>query len=78
LRVTTFETDGVGGYAEAPLKSAASLRELAYRQIKQRIISCELRPGEAINETQLINLLGLGRTPIHQALHRLEVCRAKA
>jgi len=55
------------------IKSAAQLRELAYAQIKQRIISCEFRPGDAINEAQLAALLGLGRTPIHQALHRLEV-----
>lgn len=59
--------------AIAPSKSAAQLRELAYAQIKQRIISCEFRPGDAINEAQLTAALGLGRTPIHQALHRLEV-----
>lgn len=59
--------------AIAPVKSAAQLRELAYAQIKQRIISCEFRPGDAINEAQLTAALGLGRTPIHQALHRLEV-----
>ncbi|ARB27414.1 GntR family transcriptional regulator [Pseudomonas tolaasii] len=57
----------------APTKSAAQLRELAYAQIKQRIISCEFRPGDAINEAQLTAALGIGRTPIHQALHRLEV-----
>ena len=33
--------------ANAPTKSAAQLRELAYAQIKQRIISCEYRPGDA-------------------------------
>lgn len=59
--------------AVAPTKSAAQLRELAYAQIKQRIISCEYRPGDAINEAQLTAALGIGRTPIHQALHRLEV-----
>jgi len=59
--------------AMAPTKSAAQLRELAYAQIKQRIISCEYRPGDAINEAQLTAALGIGRTPIHQALHRLEV-----
>ena len=59
--------------ANAPTKSAAQLRELAYAQIKQRIISCEYRPGDAINEAQLTAALGIGRTPIHQALHRLEV-----
>ncbi|CAM3736090.1 GntR family transcriptional regulator [Bordetella sputigena] len=52
--------------------SGAALRELAYAEIKRRIISCEFRPGEAINESQVGALLGLGRTPVHQALHRLE------
>lgn len=61
------------GPAIAPTKSAAQLRELAYAQIKQRIISCEFRPGDSINEAQLTAALGIGRTPIHQALHRLEV-----
>lgn len=58
---------------ESTAKSGASLREVAYTQIKQRIISCTLRPGEAINEAHLTQLLGLGRTPVHQALHRLEM-----
>jgi DNA-binding GntR family transcriptional regulator len=55
------------------VKSAASLRELAYAQIRHRIITCELRPGDVINESQVAAMLGLGRTPIHQALHRLEM-----
>ena len=61
--------------AETPAprpSSGAALRELAYAEIKRRIISCEFRPGEAINEAQVGALLGLGRTPVHQALHRLE------
>lgn len=68
-------TDFSGNHSPlaAPTKSAAQLRELAYAQIKQRIISCEFRPGDAINEAQLTAMLGIGRTPIHQALHRLEV-----
>jgi DNA-binding GntR family transcriptional regulator len=50
-----------------------ALSEQAYREIKRRIICCELRPGEPINESQLRAMLGLGRTPVHQALHRLEL-----
>lgn len=53
--------------------SRVPLREQAYEEIKRRIISCEFRPGEALNEAQVGALLGLGRTPVHQALHRLEV-----
>lgn len=66
-------TDVPDNLARTAAKSGTSLRELAYEQIKQRIISCSLRPGEAINEAHLTQLLGLGRTPIHQALHRLEM-----
>lgn len=65
--------DSPGVDAKPPAKGAASLREQAYAQIKQRIIACDLRPGDAINEAQLTHLLGLGRTPVHQALHRLEM-----
>jgi DNA-binding GntR family transcriptional regulator len=53
--------------------SGAALREQAYEEIKRRIIACEFRPGEALNEAQVGALLNLGRTPVHQALHRLEM-----
>jgi DNA-binding GntR family transcriptional regulator len=48
-----------------------SLRDLAYETIKHRIITCAFRPGEYINEAQVSALLGLGRTPVHQAIDRL-------
>ena len=59
--------------ALTPAQSGAALREQAYTEIKRRIIACEFRPGEPLNEAQVATLLGLGRTPVHQALHRLEV-----
>jgi DNA-binding GntR family transcriptional regulator len=48
-----------------------SLRDQAYEAIKDRIITCEFKPGECINEASVSALLGLGRTPVHQALDRL-------
>lgn len=48
-----------------------SLRDQAYEAIKDRIITCAFRPGECINEASVSALLGLGRTPVHQALDRL-------
>jgi len=44
----------------------------AYRLIKDRIISLELAPGHVIQDTVLIGQLGLGRTPIREALKLLE------
>lgn len=48
-----------------------SLRDQAYEAIKDRIITCEFKPGECLNEAAVSALLGLGRTPVHQALDRL-------
>jgi DNA-binding GntR family transcriptional regulator len=50
-----------------------SLRDMAYEAIKDRIITCEFKPGECINEASVSALLGLGRTPVHQALDRLMI-----
>lgn len=49
-----------------------NLREKAYRIIKQRIISCQLSPGSALNERELVEEIGVSRTPIREALNRLE------
>ena len=48
-----------------------SLRDQAYEAIKDRIITCAFKPGEVINEASVSELLGLGRTPVHQAIDRL-------
>ncbi len=50
-----------------------SLRDQAYDAIKQQIVRCELRPGEAITVTDVANALNLGRTPVIQAIDRLAV-----
>jgi DNA-binding GntR family transcriptional regulator len=43
----------------------------AYEALKQRIIQLELSPGAPIEETQLMESLGVGRTPLREALQRL-------
>lgn len=48
-----------------------SLKQQAYQEIRHKIVSLELKPGEVINEAELIGELGLGRTPIREALQRL-------
>ncbi|HOG52465.1 MAG TPA: GntR family transcriptional regulator [Bacillota bacterium] len=44
----------------------------AYNVIRGRILSCELQPGAPISEQDLIKELGISRTPIREALNRLE------
>ena len=48
------------------------LRDEAYAAIKQRIITCEFKPGGYLNEARISLALGIGRTPVHQAIERLE------
>jgi DNA-binding GntR family transcriptional regulator len=56
---------------EARPQSSESLRDVAYKAIKHRIITCVFRPGDYLNEAYISTVLHLGRTPVHQAIDRL-------
>ena len=49
-----------------------SLQHSAYHEIKRRIVTLIYRPGEQINTAQICSQLGIGRTPVHLAIHRLK------
>ena len=49
----------------------ASLSERAYYRIRDLIVSLELAPGAVVSERELMERLGLGRTPIREALRTL-------
>jgi DNA-binding GntR family transcriptional regulator len=44
----------------------------AYESIRERLVLLDIRPGEPINDDHLATELGLGRTPVREALKRLE------
>ncbi|HWT62229.1 MAG TPA: GntR family transcriptional regulator [Ochrobactrum sp.] len=48
-----------------------SLAEQAYRLLERSIVTLELEPGAIVNERSLIELTGMGRTPIREAVQRL-------
>lgn len=48
-----------------------SLSERAYRAIRDLIVRVDLAPGDVIREDDLQARLGIGRTPIREALQRL-------
>lgn len=50
---------------------AASLTERAYRELEEAIVTLRLVPGEIVSEASLSERLGIGRTPIREALQRL-------
>ncbi|MGH7006181.1 MAG: GntR family transcriptional regulator [Alphaproteobacteria bacterium] len=51
----------------------SSLQHNAYREIKRRIVTLAYRPGEQINTARICSQLRIGRTPVHLAIHRLEI-----
>lgn len=48
-----------------------SLADQAYASIRRLIVTAELAPGAVLSENDLQNSLGLGRTPIREALRTL-------
>lgn len=48
-----------------------SLVEEAYQIIKKRIITTSYAPAQLLNQQQICDEIGIGRTPVHQAVHRL-------
>jgi DNA-binding GntR family transcriptional regulator len=59
----------------SPLGDGASLADQAYFAIRALIVSLELAPGDPIREPELTAKLGIGRTPIREALRRLALER---
>ena len=52
--------------------SAPSLRDQAYLALRELIVHLEFAPGDVLREDELRERLGIGRTPIREALQRLE------
>src|SRR3712207_1523033 len=60
----------------APLEldpsAATSLADRAYVAIRDRLIMLAIRPNDPIDDDELAKDLGVGRTPVREALKRLE------
>ncbi len=57
--------------AVPPGASAQSLTDRAYADLEEMIVTLKLAPGSAVSEAELSAQLGIGRTPIREALQRL-------
>ena len=49
------------------------LRDVVFNTLRQGILKGELEPGERLMEVQLANRLGVSRTPIREAIRKLEL-----
>ncbi len=52
-----------------------SMSQRAYAAIRDRLVMLDIRPGDPINDQALAAELDLGRTPVREALKRLETER---
>ncbi len=57
--------------APSRLPPSATLAEQAFEQLERMIVMMELRPGQALTEHWACQRLGIGRTPVREALLRL-------
>ncbi|WP_284976851.1 GntR family transcriptional regulator [Arthrobacter sp. efr-133-TYG-104] len=61
--------------AIADSTSRKSLADTAYERLRDRLLMLEIKPGDLLNDDQLAKDLGIGRTPVREALKRLELDR---
>src|ERR1700740_47502 len=54
------------------MASAETLADRAYVSLREEIIRVDLAPGTVLREDELIRRLGVGRTPVREALQRLQ------
>lgn len=49
------------------------LRDIVFRSIRTAILTGDFQPGERLMENQLAEMLGVSRTPIREAIRKLEL-----
>ena len=54
------------------LPERKSLGQHVYRHLKQAIVKGDLTPESRLVESRLANVLGISRTPVREAIHKLE------
>ncbi len=55
------------------LENYRPLREIVFETMREAIINGQLRPGERLMEVQLAEEMGVSRTPVREAMRKLEL-----
>lgn len=58
---------------EVKINEYLPLRDVVFQTLRQAILKGELKPGERLMEIQLAKKLGVSRTPIREAIRKLEL-----
>ena len=62
-----------GKLAKVKLDDYKPLREVIFTTLREAIIMGELKPGERLMEVQLSQKMGVSRTPVREAIRKLEL-----
>ena len=65
--------DNMGSDFQVNMNEYLPLRDVVFNTLRQAILRGELKPGERLMEIQLANKLGVSRTPIREAIRKLEL-----
>jgi DNA-binding GntR family transcriptional regulator len=68
---STTRNTTVSSRSSRNANSAETLTDRAYTEIEELIVTLQLEPGSVLSEQMLAERLGIGRTPIREALQRL-------
>ena len=57
---------------EGKTKTYKNRGELVFETLKQEILDLELKPGQIIGENEICERFGVSRTPVREAVRRLQ------
>ena len=63
----------MGSFFQHEMDEYLPLRDVVFKTLRQGILTGELKPGERLMEIHLANKLGVSRTPIREAIRKLEL-----
>lgn len=62
-----------GKLSKVNLNNYKPLREVIFDTLREAIIAGELKPGERLMEVKLAEKMGVSRTPVREAIRKLEL-----
>lgn len=63
----------MGDHFDMTMDEVLPLRDVVFNTLRKAILTGELKPGERLMEIHLANQLGVSRTPIREAIRKLEL-----
>lgn len=68
-----MQDEKIEEYLKVNMSSYLPLRDIVFNTLRQAILKGELAPGERLMEVSLAQKLGVSRTPVREAIRKLEL-----